>query len=129
MEKIFGRWSDYEDMRDSWFESDYDCNTQRWAKKTPPETFPTENELLFASYGGGSYEGDAIMIWRRDGNLYEAHGSHCSCYGLENQFDAEETTVAALAMRTDFCSYLSDHGEGSYKGYIALLNQLRHGEG
>ncbi len=39
------------------------------------------------------------MNFRRDGRLYEVNGSHCSCYGLENQWDPESTTVEALRHR------------------------------
>ena len=55
-------------------------------------------ELLYAEYDQGSYEGSAFALFRKDGKLYEAHCSHCSCYGLDN-FDPEETTVAALKLR------------------------------
>ena len=52
--------------------------------------------IKFASYGGMSYEGDAIVILTRGDKVYEVHGSHCSCYGLEEQWDEEETTWEAL---------------------------------
>ena len=39
-------------------------------------------EILVASYTQEHYEGDAYVLFRRDGKLYEVHGSHCSCYGL-----------------------------------------------
>ena len=56
-------------------------------------------EILLASYGSGGYEGSAFVLFRRDGQLYEVNGSHCSCYGLENQWDPELTTVEALRHR------------------------------
>lgn len=31
--------------------------------------------------------------------MYEIHGSHCSCYGFEDQLDLEPTTKEALLMR------------------------------
>jgi hypothetical protein len=58
-----------------------------------------DNEILFACYDTPSYEGYAIVLFERDGKLYEVHGSHCSCYGLEDQWEPEETTWPALAMR------------------------------
>jgi hypothetical protein len=60
--------------------------------------FPTEREILYASYGG--YEGWAFVLFKRKGKLYEVTGSHCSCYGLEGQWEPEETSWAALAIRT-----------------------------
>ena len=113
-------------MRDDWFQTWYDE-----PKPAIPETFPTEDELLFASYGGGSYEGDATMVWRRDGKLYEAHGSHCSCMGLEGQFEPEETTLAALAAKskrdTDnlYFYFLSEHDGEAYTAYWDLIDQLQ----
>jgi hypothetical protein len=58
-----------------------------------------EPEVLFASYTYESYEGDALVIYREDGKLYEVNGGHCSCYGLEGQWEPEETTVEALRAR------------------------------
>mgnify|MGYP000217434116 CR=1 FL=1 len=55
--------------------------------------------ILLASYGTGSYEGDTFVLFERDGKLFEVNGSHCSCYGLENQFDPEETSLEALKHR------------------------------
>ena len=58
-----------------------------------------EINILFASYGTGNYSGDAFVLFERDGKLFEVNGSHCSCYGLEGQFDEEETTIEALQHR------------------------------
>ena len=55
--------------------------------------------LKYAEYGGGGYEGWALVIFERDGKLYEVNGSHCSCMGLESQWEPEETSWRALAMR------------------------------
>lgn len=57
-------------------------------------------EILFAEYDQGGYDGDSTVIYRKDGKLYETHGSHCSCYGLEDQWSPEEATVDAILMRT-----------------------------
>lgn len=56
-------------------------------------------EILYASYECPPYEGYAHVIFRKDGKLYEVNGSHCSCYGLEDQWKPEETTVNALLFR------------------------------
>lgn len=55
--------------------------------------------ILFAWYGNGSYDGSAFVLFERDGQLYEVNGGHCSCYGLEEQWDPELTTVEALEYR------------------------------
>lgn len=58
-------------------------------------------EILLASYSYENYSGDAFVLFRKDGRLYEVNGSHCSCYGLEGQWEPEETTVEALRHRLD----------------------------
>jgi hypothetical protein len=55
--------------------------------------------ILFASYGYENYSGDAFVLFEKEGKLYEVNGSHCSCYGLEDQFDFEETSLEAIEMR------------------------------
>jgi len=56
-------------------------------------------EILLASYGTPSNEGYAFVLFRRDGKLWEVNGSHCSCFGLEGQWQPEETTADALRRR------------------------------
>lgn len=55
--------------------------------------------ILLAWYGYGDYDGSAFVLFERDGNLYEVNGGHCSCYGLEGQWEPEETSVEALRHR------------------------------
>lgn len=57
--------------------------------------------ILFASYLYEYYDGSAFVLFEWDGKLYEVNGSHCSCYGLEGQWEPEETSVAAVRMRKD----------------------------
>lgn len=57
------------------------------------------DNILFASYGTPAYEGYAFVLFERDNILYEINGSHCSCYGLEGQWDEEETSIEALEHR------------------------------
>lgn len=55
--------------------------------------------LLMGVYDTPPYEGYAFVLYEKDGKLYEVNGSHCSCYGLEGQWEPEETTVEALSYR------------------------------
>ena len=125
-QKIFGRWNDYAGMIDDW--SSYsDKNRQ------PLKLQPTEDELLFASYGGGSYEGDATVVFRKDGKLYEVSGSHCSCYGLEGQWEPEETSIAALAAKGkkevgSSYYFLSEHDGEAYIAYWQMVEELQKAE-
>ena len=66
----------------------------------PVEEFD-EYELLIAIYDlSEAYSGDAyVLMYKKDAGLYEAHGSHCSCMGLEGQFEPESVPVEALKKR------------------------------
>ena len=49
-----------------------------------------EPRLVYAVYSTPAYEGSPTVIFWRDGKWFEAGGGHCSCYGLEGQWDAKE---------------------------------------
>jgi len=57
--------------------------------------------VLLAIYTYEDYDGSAFVLFERDGVLYEVNGGHCSCYGLEDQWDPEETSVEALRHRME----------------------------
>lgn len=80
-------------------------------------------DVLLAWYGYGSYCGDSFVLFRKDGKLFENHGSHCSCYGLEGQWDPEETTPDALEKRDigDWC----DGGTECAARLKDIVKQLR----
>lgn len=58
-----------------------------------------EDNILFASYGCANYSGDAWVLFEREGKLFEVNGGHCSCYGLEGQWEPEEVSLKALEKR------------------------------
>lgn len=88
MEKYVG----FDDLQDIKKNFDSDCDGL------------LDEEVLFASYGNECYEGFAIVLFKRDGKLYTSEGSHCSCHGLEGQWDMIETTKEILSKRK-FTSY------------------------
>jgi hypothetical protein len=53
-------------------------------------------KVLYALREFGDYDGWCFVLFKRAGKLYEVNGSHCSCYGLEGQWEPEETLVEAL---------------------------------
>jgi hypothetical protein len=66
------------------------------------EEFVKQNKglnILFASYSYANYSGDAWVLFEQDGKLYEVNGSHCSCYGLEGQWEPEEVLLDELENR------------------------------
>jgi len=55
--------------------------------------------ILFAVYQPGCYCGDAFVLYEENNNLYEVNASHCSCHGLEGQWNPEETTPQEIRYR------------------------------
>lgn len=55
--------------------------------------------VYLAWYGYGDYCGSSLVVFEKNGQLYEVNASHCSCYGLEGQWEPEETSWEALKMR------------------------------
>lgn len=55
-------------------------------------------EVLIAYESCGSWGCDSSnwFLLRKDGQLYENYGSHCSCNGFEEQWGPEETSVNYL---------------------------------
>lgn len=63
---------------------------------------PEPEGLIWASYTYEGYEGDANVLWRNeDGTFGYVNGSHCSCYGLEGQWNVEEYTKETLLGQFD----------------------------
>lgn len=48
--------------------------------------------ICYAQYEQCEYDGSASVLYYRKSTrkYYEAYGSHCSCYGLEDQWDRDE---------------------------------------
>jgi hypothetical protein len=68
-------------------------------------------EILFAAYEYANYEGSSFVLFKRGHVLYEVNGGHCSCNGLEGQWDPEETTRKDVLERLNYSSYLKRHRE------------------
>jgi hypothetical protein len=58
---------------------------------------PRDIHIKFAHYDIDGYEGSAVVVYEQGGKLYMVEGSHCSCYGLEGQWQPAEETPATLA--------------------------------
>jgi hypothetical protein len=88
------------------------------------EDFLDGYEVLLAYYSYEEYTGEAFVLLRKDGKLYEVNGSHCSCYGLEGQWEPEETTVASLTHRLDNGQLGKGYGYGD-EGPNTFGDELR----
>lgn len=66
-----------------------------WEDKS--NQFPRADDIIYACYNSCDYEGEALVVFQRDGKLFEVNSSHCSCNGLF--WEEEETSIDALRMR------------------------------
>lgn len=57
--------------------------------------------ILYAEYSNEDYSGNATVIFEQNGKLFEVHGSHCSCYGLDGQWSPESCTVEDVIARAE----------------------------
>lgn len=73
-------------------------------------------KIIIASYTYEDYNGSAFVLFEKDGKLFEVNGSHCSCYGLEGQWEPEETTKEALMARKPW--HWDDNGDD----FFVLIN-------
>ena len=64
----------------------FESNEDIISNYTAPEAALDGATIYLAWYGYGSYDGQSLVIFEKDGQLYEVNGSHCSCYGLEGQW-------------------------------------------
>lgn len=81
---IFSNWQDVmENFHSLQYGSDQD-------KANLLEANPEPDKVYFASYVDENYSGDALVAFRKGDKYYTAQGSHCSCYGLEGQWEPEE---------------------------------------
>lgn len=69
-----------------------------------PEITAGDMDLIVAWYEYESYEGSAFVVYRdrRDGKVYQVLGGHCSCYGLEGQWQPEEVSAAEILARPEY---------------------------
>jgi hypothetical protein len=74
--------------------------------------------IIYADYESGGYEGDAFVLAAKDGKMYWNFGSHCSCYGLEGQWDPEEVTLEEIKFRIERGS-----GWGAFGSAIPFLKE------
>jgi hypothetical protein len=88
-------WNDKDDVMKDFEQLNYSLQSvnknilERWKKI----------KILFAFYEYADYSGNAWVLFLQDGKLYEVNGGHCSCYGLEGQWDPEPTTLKDIAFR------------------------------
>lgn len=71
--------------------------SEQFGKYGSPEQIGDEPEYVFAWYNQDGYEGNAGVIYSYDKeNFFIVSGSHCSCYGLEDQWDPTEQSLEVV---------------------------------
>lgn len=81
-------------------------------------------EILFAAYTYEDYSGDAVVLAQKDGKLFEVHGGHCSCYGLEGQWECEEVSGDALLKRLNEGHHYSGSIEYRHKSRLKEIASM-----
>lgn len=74
--------------------------------------------VIHADYTYEDYSGSSYVLYYKDGKYYEVHGSHCSCFGLEDQWEPEEVTIVELMA-------MADRGTVSVEALLNLHKFLR----
>jgi hypothetical protein len=122
--KYFDGWASHAEMVKDFTLGEWNAATGQYEDAPIPDPIPdmaTDEEILFAQYGGGPYDGYCRVLFQRDGVLYRVDASHCSCYGLEGQWSPEETSWAAEAMRVrKFNEY--DMSQEAHKAFWVLVD-------
>ena len=116
MNRYFNNWSNRDDV-----EMDFRGERWNWDNKAPVPDFPTDEEILFASYAEFSYEGDSMVLFWRDGRIYQNEASHCSCYGLEGSWNPDEVLPEQLLKQREL---YREHGDEACAAYAAVVNRL-----
>lgn len=65
---------------------------------SPYDILPTNLKILYADYTYEDYSGDAYVLGydKEKEMFFEVHGSHCSCYELEDQWEPEYCSYVEL---------------------------------
>ena len=84
---IYDGFNDWQDVANNFYKGYvYDEKDAQEALKAIPEP----EEVIVAAYSCESYEGSAYVVYRNGNKFYSVEGGHCSCYGLEDQWNPEE---------------------------------------
>ncbi len=96
-----------------WAESGYEGMIGDFNDFSGQIDFAQGCEILLAYYCYEDYSGEAFVLYRKDGQIFEVNGSHCSCYGLEGQWEPEETSVDELMHRINNGQLGTGYGTGN----------------
>jgi hypothetical protein len=86
--------------------------------------------IIFAAYEYEDYSGSAEVVYVSKGKFYHVSGGHCSCYGLEGQWEPEEMPLVALRHIGENSSYgMISQMKAEFLGSLdGVLNRLGYDE-
>jgi hypothetical protein len=73
-------------------------------------TAPKNAIPLYAEYNQEAYEGSAFVLFIEEDRLYGVYGSHCSCMGLEDQWEPELIEWSCAVEYLEKTWYLQNKG-------------------
>lgn len=75
--------------------------------------------ICYADYTDEDYSGNAAVLFYKKSTdkYYEVYGSHCSCYGLEDQWGEEEIVFEELEKRVTDLRYFDKAFKKAFKEY------------
>ena len=102
---------DYNEVASDWSE-----NLEKVSKYT----------FIAYEYSYENYEGMAFGVLERDNKLFIVEGSHCSCYGLEEQWEPEETPkeVVLKILQSQLTSRWTDFSDEFYLNAMVDVEAL-----
>jgi len=80
-------------------------------------------EILISNFNY-DYDSEVFILFRKGKKLYEVNGSHCSCYGYENQWLPELVTKEALLHRADKKAEFKRYSQYSYEYVFPTKNEI-----
>lgn len=118
--RYFGEFTDRDSVLKEFSKGKYNYDTGKYDQVDIPG-FPEDGQILFADYSSGGYDGHVRVIYQEpDGELKIVDGGHCSCYGLEDQWEPKPTTRAALGMMWRDTDYFV-HSEEAVRAFQEMF--------
>lgn len=123
IKRYFG-WANYQAMYDAF---------QPLYPEDPRNTVPKEEDILFAVNVPGDYEENAVIIFKKDNDVYLGRFGHCSCNGYEESNFDHATKVNEDYLRSYvetanlIENYYSDarwNESEEYKSFKQVINEL-----
>lgn len=81
-------------------------------------------EIILADYTYMDYSGSSFVLFEKDDKLYEVNGSHCSCFGLEGQWEPEEVLLEELIERVETNKYYHNSNRDELREILRYIQLM-----